>query len=423
MRPAALLREAEDQPIALSVEEARAAIAAQVQPVTGHERLGLRSALGRVLAHDLFAPGPLPPWTTSAMDGYALHSRDLPALSDTMLAVIGRALAGHPFAGAVGPGECVQIMTGAVLPAGCDTVLRQEDVERLGDSIRVQSGQHRPGDHVRWAGEDIAAGGSVLRQGHRLEPADLGLIASLGLAEVCVRRQPKVAFFSTGDELQGLGQPLTPGMIYDSNRYTLHAMLEGLSVRILDRGTVPDDPQALETVLTGLAGQADLVLSTGGVSVGAADYVTATLQRLGEIFFWKIAMKPGKPLLFGRVGSALFFGLPGNPVSVLATFMVLVRGAILRLAGEEPPPRLRLRAHAAQALIKGRRRTDFQRGILEQGADGRLLVRTTGMQGSHMLSSMSRANCFLQLPAGVSSIDQDEEVEVLPFNTISWGAG
>lgn len=401
-------------PNALTVEQALARIEQSVRPVEGTERLALRSALGRVCAADIHAPFDVPSHANSAMDGYAVNSRDLPQEGHRELRLVGQSLAGHPWAGELGPGECLRITTGAVIPAGADTVIMQEAVHKTAEGIRIGAG-HRPGENVRLPGEDLRAGALVLRRGRRLNSADLGLLASLGISELDVIRRPVVAFFSTGDELKGLGQPLAEGEIYDSNRYTLHAMLQRLNVQIVDMGVVQDQPQAVEEAFRTAAARADVVITTGGVSVGTADYIKHTLEKLGHVGFWRIAMKPGRPLAFGQLGNALFFGLPGNPVSVMATFTLFARIAIQRLSGETPQPMLRLRAVTQNRLRKLPGRTDYQRGILRQDDQGRLVVETTGLQGSHVLSSMSRANCFIVIPRDCGDVEAGTEVEVIPF--------
>ncbi|WP_405235144.1 molybdopterin molybdotransferase MoeA [Lentisalinibacter orientalis] len=400
---------------ALKLAEARERILAEAHPVRGAEMLAVRSALGRVLAADVVSRKDVPAHTNSAMDGYALRGADLTAEGDTRLAVTGTAAAGRPFGGEVSAGECVRIMTGAPLPPGTDTVVMQENVTREGDAAVIH-GRQAPGQHVRPAGEDIAAGDVALAAGSRLMPAELGMLASLGVGEVSVRRRPRVAFFSTGDELKSLGESLAPGQIYDSNRYTIYGMLTRLGVETLDMGIVSDDREAVERAFAAAAGLADAVVTSGGVSVGDADYVTETLQRTGTVGFWKVAMKPGRPLAFGRIGEALFFGLPGNPVSAMATFYQLVQPALEALAGmPDPGPPLTVKAVAAAPLRKKPGRREFQRGLLARTDDGRLAVRPAGRPGSGVLSSMGAADCFIVLPEDAGPIAAGEEVEVQPF--------
>ena len=404
----------EYDPNSLTVEQARELIDRIVTPVTGTERVSLRLALDRVLAQTVVAPFDVPPHVNSAMDGYAVRSTDLPSDGEQHLRVVGESFAGHPFKGAVEAGACVRIMTGAVVPAGCDTVIMQEHVVREGDEITIRAGS-KAGDNVRHPGEDVRAGQAILAPGRPLNAADLGLLASFGIGEIEVIRRPIVTFFSTGDELKGIGQPLAEGEIYDSNRYTLYAMLERLPVEIRDMGVIADQPEAVKQAFIEAAASADVVITSGGVSVGDADYVKQTLDALGKVDFWKIAMKPGRPLAFGRLGNAVFFGLPGNPVSVMATFILFARNAIIKRCGAAAPAPITLRATTTARLKKRPGRTDFQRGILTQAADGSLVVGTTGLQGSHVLSSMSQANCFIVIPRESGDVEAGSGVEVIPF--------
>lgn len=403
---------------ALSVEDARSRIAAAVAPVGAVEKVALRSALGRVLAENVRSPINVPGHTNSAMDGYAMHSADLPAEGSAELAVIGSAWAGRPYCGSVKRGQCTRIMTGAPMPNGTDTVIMQEDVERDGDSIRVGTG-HKSGQNVRAAGEDVAAGQIVLSAGRQILPMDLGLLASLGIAEIKVRRRLRVAFFSTGDELRSIGEPLAAGQIFDSNRYTLYGMLARLGVDIIDMGVVADEPQATSDAFIQAADNADVIISSGGVSVGEADYVKETLDRIGRVDLWQIAIKPGRPLAFGRVKSALFFGLPGNPVSVMVTFYQFVAPALRRMMGQiDTQPAATFKVPCASRLKKARGRTEFQRAVLERTAAGELVVRSTGAQGSGLLHSMSAANCFVILPADSAGVEPGTLVEVQPFHGV-----
>lgn len=326
-------------PHSLTVDQAWERIRQAIAPVAGAELLGIADALGRVVSDDVPSPIAVPPTDNSAMDGYALRYADLPAEGTAKLRVVGESFAGRPYAGAaVEAGETVRIMTGAVIPAGCDTVLMQERVERDGDSLRV-SGGYGLGENVRSAGDDIRPGQNVLLAGTRLTPAALGVLASLGIAEVKVRRRPRVAFFSTGDELCPVGQIPGPGDIYDSNRYTLNAMIRRLGADPLDLGVVRDRRQDVRDAFEQAAALGDMVITSGGVSVGEADFVKETLEEMGQVGFWKIAMKPGRPLAFGSLGRAFFFGLPGNPVSVMATFYQFVQPALRLMMGEpEPTP-------------------------------------------------------------------------------------
>jgi molybdopterin molybdotransferase len=403
---------------ALSVEEAHARIAAALAPIGGAEKVALRSALGRMLAQDVRSPVNVPAHTNSAMDGYALRGSDLPAQGSAELAVVGVAWAGRPYTSTIERGQCTRIMTGAPIPKGADTVIMQEDVERDGDTIHVGNG-HKSGQHVRAAGEDVSAGQIVLTTGRQLLPVDLGLLASLGIAEVKVRRRLRVAFFSTGDELRSIGETLSDGQVFDSNRYTLYGMLARLGVDIIDMGVVPDERQATHEAFLQAADNADVLITSGGVSVGDADYVKETLDKIGQVDFWQIAIKPGRPLAFGRVKAAVFFGLPGNPVSVMVTFYQFVVPALRLMMGQigvDPAPTFRVRC--ASRLKKTRGRTEFQRAVLERTAEGELVVRTTGAQGSGLLHSMSVANCFVVLPADSGGVEPGAFVEVQPFHGV-----
>jgi molybdopterin molybdotransferase len=405
-------------PEALHVDKARAAIRACLAPVAGSERVAVREALGRVLAEQIVPSIDVPGHDNSAMDGYAVRGADLRADGEVTLAQIGAALAGRPFAGEVGPGQCVRVMTGAVMPRGADTVVIQEVVRAAGERISIPAGQ-KPGQNVRAAGEDLKAGAPVLEPGRWLRAAELGLIASLGIGEVSVRRRLRVAFFSTGDELASVGAPLGAGEIYDSNRYTLYGMLARLGVEIADLGVVRDDPAALEGALRKAAASADAIVTTGGVSVGEADFVRALMARLGEVLFWKIAMRPGRPMAFGRIGDSFLFGLPGNPVAVMVTFYQFVREALLVLSGRTgacAPPLLRV--PAAQPMRKVPGRTEYQRGILFQ-EDGEWKARTTGAQGSGVLRSMSEANCFIVLEHERGPVKAGEPVSVQLFEALA----
>lgn len=402
---------------ALSCEEALKRILNDVAPVDGLERLHIKAALGRIMGEDVQARINVPPHTNSAMDGYALRSQDLPAEGETRLGVAGTAWAGHPFCGNLNPGECVRIFTGAPMPKGTDTVIIQEQVQRDGDTIRL-AGSFSAGQNVRAAGEDIVLGQTVLSTGRRLTPADLGLLASVGVGEVSVRRRPRVAYFSTGDELRSVGETLNEGAIYDSNRYSLHGVLSRLGVEILDLGVVRDTPEAIHAAMGQAARIADAVISSGGVSVGEADHVTDALCALGRVAFWKVAMKPGRPLAFGRVGGAVFFGLPGNPVSVMVTFYQFVQPALRRMMGESDFSPLTIKVRCASKLKKRPGRVEFQRGRLVRDEQGDLQVYSTGSQGSAILSSMSQANCFIVLALESGQVAPGAMVDVQPFSEV-----
>ncbi len=399
-------------PNSMPVAQARKYIRDYLSPVATKEYVPLRSSLGRVLAEDILSPCNVPNHDNSAMDGYAFNADHMQPVGETRLKVIGTAFAGKAFAGQIGSGECVRIMTGAVMPQGADTVVVQERVTADGDYINFADGPKR-GMNMRYAGEDLQQGQAVLPTGHLMRPADLGLIASLGFGEIKVYRRLRVAFFSTGDELASIGQVLEPGQVYDSNRYTLYGMLTRLGVEVLDMGVVRDDPQLLEQALIEASGCADVILTSGGVSVGEADFMKQLLEKLGQVVFWKIAMKPGRPLAYGKVGNAHYFGLPGNPVSVMVTFYQFVREAMLVLMGQPTPAPLPLfKAICTDALKKFTGRTEFQRGVLYQDKDGDWKVTPTGNQGSGILRSMSEANCFIVLDETVGNVAAGASVQV-----------
>ena len=405
-------------PNSMSVEHAREYIKAFLAPVKETEQISLLKALGRILAHEIYAPHNVPNHDNSAMDGYALNADDLAASGATTLKIIGAAFAGTPFNGKVATGECVRIMTGASIPQGVDTVIPQELVQADPDSIQISNPPKR-GANVRYAGEDLTQGQVVLPVGHLIRPADLGLIASLGQGEVTVYRQLRVSFFSTGDELTGIGQALKTGQIYDSNRYTIFGMLSSLGVELQDLGAIPDDPVLLEKTLSKAANNSDVVITSGGVSVGEADYMKELLQKLGQVLFWKIAMKPGRPLAYGKIGNAHYFGLPGNPVAVMVTFYQFVRQAMLVMMGQPNPAQIpMLKAVCTSPIRKLKGRTEFQRGILFLNEAGEWQVKTTGNQSSGVLSSMSQANCFIVLDEDVGNVDAGTTVQVQLFEGV-----
>jgi molybdopterin molybdotransferase len=405
-------------PNALPVAQVNQVIRQFVRPITGYEHVAVREALGRVLARDIVSPINVPAHDNSAMDGWAVRGSDLDATAAVTLAEIGNSLAGREFTGKVSRGECVRITTGAVMPHGCDTVIPLELVQAEGTRIRIPAGQET-GANRRLAGEDLARGKVALAGGVILRPAELGLIASLGIPEVKVRRRLRVAFFSTGDELKSLGEPLAEGEVYDSNRYTLYGMLRRLDVDIIDMGVVRDDPVALEAAFREAAACADAVVTSGGVSVGEADHTKQIMKKLGDVVFWKIAMRPGRPMAFGRLPGAgrdaYLFGLPGNPVAVMVTFYHFVRGALLHMMGASRIDLPLLRVPSIEAMRKKPGRTEYQRGILEMH-EGRLAARITGAQGSGILRSMSEANCFVVLGHDQGNIEAGDAVDVLLFD-------
>jgi molybdopterin molybdotransferase len=404
-------------PDALRADKAREAILACLSPIEETEAVEVRDALGRVLGEDIVPGINVPTHDNSAMDGYAVRFSDL-GERETSLEEIGAALAGRPFHGKVGPRQCVRIMTGAVMPDGTDTVVIQEIVKKQGNRVSVPAGQ-KPKQNVRYAGEDLAVGKAVLKPGKLLRPAEIGLIASLGIGEVRVKRKLRVAFFATGDELASIGTPLKEGEIYDSNRYTLHGMLARLGVEALDLGVVRDDPAQLQSAFEKAARQAHAIITTGGVSVGEADFVKQLMAKLGEVLFWKIAMRPGRPMAFGKVQDAFLFGLPGNPVAVMVTFYQFVRDALLHLSGRSDDFALPLlKATSSENLRKVPGRTEYQRGILfRTGAEWK--VRTTGQQGSGVLRSMSEANCFIVLEHERGAVRAGEQVDVQLFEGLA----
>ena len=410
-------------PQTLPVALAQEFIARLVPRVQAVELLPIRSALGRVLARDIVSAIDVPAADNSAMDGYALRSADLSLAAATVLSIAGSGFAGRPFEGDVTAGQCLRIMTGAVMPAGLDTVVPQEFVKVDGQQVTVPHGIVRSGDNRRLAGEDLARGAVALAAGRIVRPADLGLLASLGRAEVAVFRRLRVAFFSTGNELRSVGEPLDAGGVYDSNRYTLWGMLQRLGVEVLDLGVVRDDPAALEAVFVQAAASADAVITSGGVSVGEADHTKQVMAQLGDVLFWRIAMRPGRPMAIGRIraGSgnehgAILFGLPGNPVAVMVTFYAFVRDALLAMSGATPQPLPMLRAASTHAIRKKPGRTEYQRGSVSRAADGGWQVTLAGSQGSGVLRSMSEANGLVVLPHASGDVAAGELVDVLPFD-------
>jgi molybdopterin molybdotransferase len=422
----------------LSVHEARATIAQTLRPIGRTEQVALMQARGRVLATDVISPIDVPAHDNSAMDGFAFASREMQAEQATALRVVVTVYAGTPFTGTLAAGDCVRIMTGAVMPAGLDTVVPQELCSATDAQVHIPAGTVRAGENRRHRGEDLGAGRPALLAGRVLSPADMGLIASLGLEQVQVFQRLRVAVFSTGDELRSAGQPLPPGCVYDSNRQSLMAAVQALGMDVVDLGLVPDDPQALQATLEAAIQQADVVLTSGGVSVGEADHTRALLARLGEVAFWKVAMRPGRPFAFGplRDASGLaatesfltlnkpsspaswLFALPGNPVAALVTFYVFVRDALLQLAGATPVPIPMLQARCTTAIRKRPGRTEYQRAIVEPAEGGGWQVRLTGTQGAGVLRSMSEANALLVLRHDQGSVAAGEMVDVWLFEGV-----
>ena len=413
----------------LSVQQARAAIAERLRPIDGREIVPLGQALGRVLADDLISPIDVPAHDNSAMDGYAFAGTALRADAAIQLRSVATVMAGAPHGDTVGAGQCVRIMTGAVMPDGADTVVPLElcrvDAQSDGDRVHIEPGVIRSGENLRRRGEDLTRGKPAVAAGRVLKPADLGLVASWGIAAVRVVRRLRVAVFSTGDEITALGQPLAPGCVYDSNRFSLMGALQRLGFEVLDLGLVRDDPQALQAVVQQAIAQADAVLTSGGVSAGDADYTRDVLGRVGEVAFWKVAMRPGRPFAFGPLyagdpkqpsKTAWLFALPGNPVAALVTFYVFARDGLLALAGATPQPLPLLQARSTVAIRKRPGRSEFQRARVSTGPDGQWQVQTTGSQGAGILRSMSEANALLVLRHEQGSVAAGEPVDVWLFD-------
>ena len=407
-------------PQALSADHVNAFLAELVQPVRETESVSPMQALDRILAEDVVSPISVPPHDNSAMDGFAFRGSEMQAGQSTPLRVVGTALAGKAWAGTCGAGECVRIMTGAIMPAGLDTVAPQELVQVDGEQVVIPAGLLHTGDNRRLLGEDLMAGRPALSAGTRLTPAACGLIASLGLPQVKVWRRPRVAYFSTGDEILSLGEPPREGAVYDSNRYTVFGLLTRLGCEVIDLGVVKDQPELLEAAFRRAAAQADAVITSGGVSVGEADYTKAMMKKLGDVAFWRIAMRPGRPMAVGRLTagghSALLFGLPGNPVAVMVTYAAFVRPALQKLMGWNAPPQPMLRARAVDTMRKKPGRTEYQRGIVERREDGELWVRLTGNQGSGVLSSMVQANGLIVLGHAQPTVQSGDWVDVMMFD-------
>ncbi|TWO71951.1 molybdopterin molybdotransferase MoeA [Caenimonas sedimenti] len=403
-------------PQALSAAGVGDFLAHLVDPLRETQSVAVIDALGRVLAADVISPVSVPPHDNSAMDGYAFDGALLAGGTALELEVAGTALAGKAWAGQAGAGQCVKIMTGAIMPMGLDTVVPQEFTRLTGDGrVQIPAKLLQPGDNRRLKGEDVMQGRPALRAGERLGPAACGLIASLGIAQVPVTPRPRVAYFSTGDEILSLGEAPREGAVYDSNRYTVHGMLARLGCEVIDFGVVRDEPALLEAAFREAAARADAIITSGGVSVGEADFTKAMMKQLGDVAFWKIAMRPGRPMAVGRIGSAVLFGLPGNPVAVMVTFLAFVRPALLRMMGATVTQPPLLRARSAEALRKKPGRTEYQRGVVSTGPDGALQVRITGNQGSGVLSSMVQANGLIVLHHEQGNVAAGDEVDVMMF--------
>lgn len=432
-------------PQAMSADAVQDFLSRLVTPVQETVELPLLQALGRVLAADLISPLNVPPHDNSAMDGYAFAGAQLEKSAALELEVIGTALAGKAWQGRVDAGQCVKIMTGAIMPPGLDTVVPQELVThpQAGNAsrIRVAAGLMRSGDNRRLCGEDLTQGQPALLKGELLAPAHIGLAASLGLKTLCCWRPLRVAYFSTGDEILSQGEAPREGAVYDSNRYTILALLSRLGCELIDMGVVRDNPALLTAALTEAARQADVVITSGGVSTGEADHTREIMKQLGDVAFWRIAMRPGRPMAAGRILSvktasnalstgaisyennskqrtAILFGLPGNPVAVMVTFLAFVRPALLQMMGATAHPAPLLRARSSEAIRKKPGRTEYQRGRVSTAADGTLQVKTTGSQGSGVLHSMAQANGLIVLHHAQGSVAAGDEVEVMMFDGV-----
>ena len=435
-------------PQALAADDVLRFLAKLVAPVQEVSNVPLFEALGRVLAADVISPFDVPPHDNSAMDGYAFDGQQITDAPLT-LRVVGTAFAGKAWQGTVLPGQCVKIMTGAIMPIGLDTVAPQELVAVANQNITIPPKLLKPGDNRRHRGEDLMRGKPALLKGELLTPARLGLVASLGLETVPCYRQVKVAYFSTGDEILSLGEPPREGAVYDSNRYTVFGLLTRLGCQVIDLGVVRDDPAALEAAFTQAAAEADAIITSGGVSVGEADHTKATMKKLGDVAFWRIAMRPGRPMAVGRIekpvlepvpsiestsnpintgassyennsdlNGCILFGLPGNPVAVMVTFLAFVRPALLQMMGATPAPQPLLKARSQEAMRKKPGRTEYQRGLVSTAADGTLQVKTTGNQGSGVLSSMAEANGLIVLHHAQGNVAVGDAVDVLMFDGI-----
>ena len=399
----------------ISVRDGQAQILARIGAPLAAELVPVTRALGRVLSEDFTAPFDVPPADNSAVDGYAVGSADIPVRGTRDLLVVADLAAGSVFDRTLGEGEALRIMTGAPMPAGADTVYPQEVVQREGDRVRV--GPIDKGVNVRRAAEDVAQGQTVVEAGTVLRPQEIGLMTSLGAWQLSVRRRPRVALMSTGDEVAEPGTPRRAGQIYDANRFTLRGAIEQSGGDVMDLGIVPDVRDTLRAALHDAARAADIVVTSGGVSVGVYDLVKDVLQELGALDFWQVAMQPGRPVAVGRIGHALFFGLPGNPVASLLSFMLFVRPALYKLAGRRRLFPATWQARALEPMRKKTGRTEYKRGIVAF-RDGQWEVCTTGPQGSGILFSMVAGNCFVVLEETRADVAAGELVTVEPFDTL-----
>ena len=400
----------------LTVNDAIRQILDSVNIVAGYQKVPTIKTVARVLDEIITSELNVPAHTNAAVDGYALNAESLPSPGNTTkIPIKGRALAGKPYDRILEHNVCIRIMTGAEIPGAADTVIMQEHVQLDGDYIHIDA-RHTIGQNIRRAGEDIKKGSVVLRPGQFFTPADVGLVASLGIGEVKVKRKPRVAIFSTGDEIHDIGNVLASGGIFDSNRFTLASALQRMAIDIIDLGIISDEKASLHNALCEIASDVDMIITSGGVSVGEADYVKEVLANMGAVEFWKVAIKPGRPIAFGKVKDAIFFGLPGNPVAVMVTFYQFVLPALRKLMGiKNAPAAPKFKARSTGRIRKLPGRTEFQRGILEQDEDGEWWVRTTGKQGAGILTSISLANCFIILPHDGKSVESGNYATVQPF--------
>ena len=403
----------------ITTDQALKKIFNAISSIEENEIIPIRNALNRILGENIKSKINVPSARNSAMDGYAINKNDIPVDKTNTLKIIGKSLAGKPYINSIKKGECVRIMTGAVMPNGADTVVIQEhaSISESNTEIIIDNNT-QPKANVRQAGEDISVGDIVLTKGKNLTPADIGLLASLGLSKISVIRKLKVAFFSTGDELRSINEKLNDGEIYDSNRYTLHAMLSRLNAVIVDMGVVKDNKNLLVKAFDKANGKVDVLITSGGVSVGEADYIKDILQEHGNLNFWKVAIKPGRPLTFGNLDKTLFFGLPGNPVSVMVTFYQFVQPALKKLSGDNANLPLMMKVPCMSTLKKKPGRIEFQRGIIEKDNNNNIIVKKTGAQGSGILRSMSDANCFIVLPLNSNDTKPGDLVDVQIFHGI-----
>lgn len=401
----------------LDVDLAIEKLGALAQPVAECEEVELGAALGRVASRDVAAPIDLPPFDASAMDGYAVRSAGLDREGAKRLRIVGRSAAGHPFHASVGAGEAVRIFTGAVLPTGADAVLLQEDARAAQDAVETTA-PIRADQHVRRRGHDVRQGATLFEKGKRLGAFDLAWMAACGIRSLQVRRRIRVAVLSTGDELAAPGEELAPGQIYDSNRLALKSLLQQKAVRVDDLGCIADDPAEIRKALRDAAAQADLIACSGGVSVGDADYVKAVVEEIGSLDFWRVALKPGKPLAVGRIGRALFFGLPGNPVSTIVTYLLFVAPTVDRLSGTSPSPPLALPAVLLDAVRHSKGRREYMRGIM-RAEGGKIVVHITGDQGSNRLATFANANCLVVVASDVGDLLPGDATQVIPLPGIA----